>query len=142
MTSESGQDPGEAHSGVDHRLAHAPHHGVDWHHAEVGVFVHEGDGPGGEEAEGEGDDEAHDEDHDAVEAAQGVAPEGSESQDGGRAVEDGAGEETPHEHCHPGGGRMSGKFSTTKTIKLDIYGSKRPLKSNQIMKEDATQSYS
>ena len=82
-TLEGGEDPGEAHRSVSHRLSHAPHHGMDWHlfnklktqsealccwahHAKVGMFVHKGNRARGEKPQGEGDDQAHHQDHHAV----------------------------------------------------------------------------
>ena len=67
-------------------------------HAEVAVLVHEGDRGGGDEAEGERHSEAHQEDHHAVESSEFVSPQGCESYDGGRAVDDGAREYTPHKY--------------------------------------------
>ena len=78
-----------------------PHGSMNRSHAEVAVLVHEGDGGGGDEAEGEGHGEPHQQDHHAVEPPQLVSPQRRESNDGGRAVDDCAGEDAPHEHRHP-----------------------------------------
>ena len=71
-------------------------------HPEVAVLIDEGNGRGGDKAERERNHEAHDEDHDAVEPAQLVPPEGGEGHQGGRAVDDRTGEDAPDEHAQPG----------------------------------------
>ena len=69
---------------------------MDWRHAKVAVLVDEGDGRGGDEAKGERHRETHQEDHHAVESSQFVSPQCCESDDGCRAVDDGAREDAPH----------------------------------------------
>ena len=86
---------------MDNRLSDAPHHGVGGHHAEAAVLVHKCDGGRGEEAERAGDDGPHHQDHHAVELAKLVAAQHAEGDNGGDAVEEDRGDETPHEHRHP-----------------------------------------
>ena len=70
-------------------------------HPEVAVLIDEGNGRGGDKAERERNHEAHDEDHDAVEPAQFVSPQSGEGNKGGRAVDDGAGEDAPDKYAQP-----------------------------------------
>merc|ERR1719234_490013 len=85
---EGGKNPGEAHCCMGHSLPHPPHHGMDWHHAKVGMFVHKGNCARGEKPQGERNDQTHHQDHHAVKPSKTVLPESSKSKDSSGAVDD------------------------------------------------------
>ena len=83
---------------MDDRLTHSPHGSMNGSHAEVAVLVHEGNGGRGDEAQGQGDGQPHQQDHNTIEPAKLVSPQGGESDYCSCAVDDCTGEYAPNKH--------------------------------------------